>query len=154
MKHQWDFVLCQEATYSLESQSKICHYLKHNYKITIAFLYPSHWHDLIGKGQSPLLSPSGDLGIGLVWDNPTGPDPTDFLVSLLKSSSNWTKLSMRGPQLFSGWYQMILGVFRCLSSFPMFSDCFLRMFFDCWNSLQAELNYLWWTISDDFRCLP
>ena len=52
-----------------------------------------------------LLSPSGDLGIGLVWDN--HPDPTNFLVPLLKSSSNWTKLSMRGPQLFSGWYQMI-----------------------------------------------
>ena len=50
------------------------------------------------------LSPSGDLGIGLVWDNNR---PTDFLVRLLKSSSNWTKLSMRGPQLFSGWYQMI-----------------------------------------------
>ena len=53
-----------------------------------------------------LLSPSGDLGIGLVWDNPTGPDRTDFLVPLLKFSSNWTRLSMRGPQLFSGWYQM------------------------------------------------
>ena len=25
-----------------------------------------------------LLSPSGDLGIGLVWDNPTGPDPAAF----------------------------------------------------------------------------
>ena len=42
---------------------------------------------------SKFLSPSGDLGIGLVWDNnPTGPD--SFLVRLLKSSSNWTKLSM------------------------------------------------------------
>ena len=50
-----------------------------------------------------LLSPSGDLGIGLVWDNNrTGPDhPTDVLVWLLKSSSNWTKLSMMGPQLLS-----------------------------------------------------
>ena len=58
------------------------------------------------------LSPSGDLRIGLVWDNhttpphPTGPDRS-FLVRLLKSSSNWTKSSMMGPQLFSGWYQMI-----------------------------------------------
>ena len=34
-----------------------------------------------------LLSPSGDLGIRLVWDNPTTtPDPTDFLVRLLESS--------------------------------------------------------------------
>ena len=52
-----------------------------------------------------LLSPSGDLGISLVWHN-----RTDFLVWLLKSSSNWTKSSMRVPQLFSGWYQMILDV--------------------------------------------
>ena len=43
---------------------------------------------------------------------PTGPDRS-FLVRLLKSSSNWTKLSMSGPQLFSGWYPMILDVFRC-----------------------------------------
>ena len=26
--------------------------------------------------ENQFLSPSGDLGIGLVWDNPTGPDPT------------------------------------------------------------------------------
>ena len=51
------------------------------------------------------LSPSGDLGIGLVWDNRTGPDR-----HFSKSSSNWTKLSMMGPQLFLGWYQMILDV--------------------------------------------
>ena len=72
---------------------------------------------------APLLSPSGDLGIGLVWDNhPTRPDPTHFLVRVLKSSSNWTKLSMKkGPQLFSGWYQIILNVFRCSQLFPMFS---------------------------------
>ena len=59
-----------------------------------------------------LLSPSRDLGIGLVWDNqPTPPHPSpdrSFLVRLLNSSSNWTKLSMRSPQLFSGCYQMIL----------------------------------------------
>ena len=64
------------------------------------------------------LSPSGDLGIGLVWHNLSPPHhPTHFLVPLLKSSSNWTKFSMRGPQLFSGWYQMILGVFRCSQLF-------------------------------------
>ena len=60
-----------------------------------------------------LLSPSGDLGISLVWHNLSGPPHRDFSVWVLKSSSKWTKLSMRGPQLFSGWYQMILGVFRC-----------------------------------------
>ena len=57
-----------------------------------------------------LLSPSGDLGIGLVWDNLSPPPDRSFLVRLLKSSSNWTKLSMMGPQLFLGWYQMILDV--------------------------------------------
>ena len=74
-----------------------------------------------------LLSPSGDLGIRLVWHN-LSPPHCHFSVWLLKSSSNWTKLSMMGPQLFLGWYQMILGVFRCsqlfsdvLSCFPMFS---------------------------------
>ena len=56
-----------------------------------------------------LLSPSGDLGISLVWRNLSGPD-RHFSLLLFKSSSNWTKLSMRGPQLLSGWYQMILDV--------------------------------------------
>ena len=50
-------------------------------------------------------SASGDQGIGLVWD----------------SHPNWTKLSMMGPQLFSGWYQMILDVFQCSQ---LFSDVF------------------------------
>ena len=71
------------------------------------------WHCLLWEAAPPnhLLSPSGDLGIGLVWDNrTTGPHRTDFLVPLLKSSSNWTKSSMMGPQLFLGWYQMILDV--------------------------------------------
>ena len=80
------------------------------------------------------LSPSGEIGIGLVWDNPTPPD-RHFSVRLLKSSSKWTKLSMRGSQLFSGWYQMILGVFRCSQLFSdvfqLFSNCFLMMFSDC-----------------------
>ena len=48
------------------------------------------------------LSPSVYLGIGLVWDNLSNPiTTTHFLVRLLKSSSNWTKLSMMGPQLLS-----------------------------------------------------
>ena len=98
----------------------------------------------------------------LVWSditypNRTGPD-RHFSVLLLKSSSNWTKLSLRGPQLFSRWYQMILGVFRCTQLFSdvfrLFSNCFPTMFSDCWNPLQAELNYLWWVLScsqDDIR---
>ena len=54
----------------------------------------------------------------LVWSEITYPHPTThFLVRLW----NWTKLSMIGPQLFSGWYQMILDVFRCSQ---LFSDVF------------------------------
>ena len=104
------------------------------------------------------LSPSGDLGIGPVWDNLSPPDQTHFLVRLLKSSSNWTKLSMMDHQLFWGWYQMILDVFRCSQQFSngfrLFSSCFPTMFSHCWNPLQAELNYLWWVLScsqDDIR---
>ena len=44
---------------------------------------------------------------------------SDDVFRLLKSSSSWSKLSMMGPQLFSGWYQMILDVFRCSQ---LFSD--------------------------------
>ena len=40
------------------------------------------------ESQWWLLSPSGDPGIGLVWDNQTWPDPTHFLVRVVKSSSN------------------------------------------------------------------
>ena len=57
-----------------------------------------------------------------------------------------------------GWYQMILDVFRCSQQFSnvfrLFSNCFPTMFSDCWNPLQAELNYLWWVLScsqDDIR---
>ena len=69
------------------------------------------------KAFEALLSPSGDLGIGLVWDNHW----THFLVWLLKSSSNRTKLTVMGPQFFSGWYQMILDVFQWSQ---LFSDVF------------------------------
>ena len=62
----------------------------------------------IKKRVYMLLSPSGDLGIGLVWHNPSPPPPHHISVRLLKSSSNWTKSSIMGPQLFLGWYQMIL----------------------------------------------
>ena len=36
---------------------------------------PTYWWSSIAN---PFLSPSGDLGIGLVWDNPTGPHRTTF----------------------------------------------------------------------------
>ena len=42
---------------------------------------------------------------------------SDDVFRLLKFSSSWTKLSMMGPQLFSGWYQMILDVCQCSQLF-------------------------------------
>ena len=42
---------------------------------------------------------------------------SDNVFRLLKFSSSWTKLSMMGPQLFSGWYQMILDVCQCSQLF-------------------------------------
>ena len=112
-----------------------------------------------------LLSPSGDLGISLVWHNLSPPHPTppdSFLVRLMKSSSNWTKLSMRGPQLFSAWYQMILGVFRCSQLFSdvfqLFSDDVFRLLksSSSWTKLSMvgpQLFSGWYQmILDVFRC--
>ena len=76
----------------------------HNENLFLDHMFMMWW-------RIPFLSPSGDLGIGLVWGNFS--IPTDFSVRLLKSSSNWIKLSMMGPQLLSGWYKMISYVFRC-----------------------------------------
>ena len=53
------------------------------------------------------LSPSCEKE--LIWSHPT-PPPDHFSVWLLKSSSNWNKLSMMGSQL-------ILDVFRCSQLF-------------------------------------
>ena len=95
------------------------------------------------------LSLSGNLEIGMVGDNHYPHPTTDFLVWLLKSSSNWSKLSMMGPQLFSGWYQMILDFFRCsqlfsyvLSRFPMFSAVFRcsQLFYDVFSWVITFLN--------------
>ena len=67
-----------------------------------------------------LLSPSGDLGIGLVWDNPTGPDRTTF------RSDCWSPLQTELKYLWRvlscsqddiRW----LYVFRCSQ---LFSDVF------------------------------
>ena len=80
------------------------------------------WHKVHNILRAPwrhisisLLPPSGDQGIGLVWDNHPNTLSTlsDILVWVLKSFSNWTKLSMMGPQLFSGWYHVVLDVFQC-----------------------------------------
>ena len=75
-------------------------------------------------------SASGDQGIGLVWD----------------SHPNWTKLSMMGPQLFSGWYQMILDVFQCSQLFSnvlrLFSDNVFRLFSDdVFRLLKSSSNW-------------
>ena len=84
-----------------------------------------------GCTGQPFLSPSGDLGFGLVWYNLS--PPHHILVRLLKSSSNWTKLSLGGPQLFSGWYQMILDVFQCSQQF---SDCFPTVIRRCFPTVE------------------
>ena len=57
-----------------------------------------------------LSSPLGDLGIGMALSYPL---LYNIWVRVLKSCSNRTKLSMMGSQLFSGWCQMFLDVFRC-----------------------------------------
>ena len=98
------------------------------------------------------LSPSGDLGIALVWDNhpphPTPPQLFGPAVEIL------FKLNSIIDEEYSVVLRMISDDFRC---FPMFSAvfrCFPTMFSDCWNPLQAELNYLWWVLSysqDDIR---
>ena len=61
------------------------------------------------------LWPSGDPGNGLVWDDhhpPTHPHRPGFW------SDCWNPLQTElNYQLFSGWYQMILDVFRCSQLF-------------------------------------
>ena len=155
------YTACAKKSWRYQLQSK--NNLTASYNIcnlTSTFFYSRRCHLLNLLSFVSFLSPSGDLGIGLVWDNhPTPPHQTTthFLVRLLKSSSNWTKSSMMGHQLFLGWYQMILDVFRCSHvfwCFPTVFHCFLTMFSDCWNPFQADLNYLWWVLScsqDDIR---
>ena len=79
---------------------------------------------------------------------------SDYVFRLLKSSSSWSKLSMMGPQLFSGWYQKVLDVSRC----------FLTVFRQCFPTVEIlfKLNWIIFDgssvvlrmISDDFRCFP
>ena len=95
----------RSATMTLLSVFRLCNVKSFPWGVLCTFYSVKSSH----ASSKTLLSPSGDLGIGLVWENPTPPD-RHFSVRLLKSSSKWTKLSMRGPQLFSGWYQMILDV--------------------------------------------
>ena len=88
---------------------------------------------------------------------------SDDVFWLLKSSSSWTKLSMVGPQLFSGWYQMILDVFQCSQ---LFFDVFRLFSDDVFGQLKSssswtKLSYImgpqlfsgWYQmILDVFRC--
>ena len=119
------YTACAKKSWRYQLQSK--NNLTASYNIcnlTSTFFYSRRCHLLNLLSFVSFLSPSGDLGIGLVWDNhPTPPHQTTthFLVRLLKSSSNRTKSSMMGHQLFLGWYQMILDVFRCSQ---LFTDVF------------------------------
>ena len=87
---------------------------------------------------------------------------SDHVFRLLKSSSSWSKLSMIGPQLFSGWYQMILDVFQCSQLFSdvfrLFSDDVFRLLKSSSNwtksSMMGPQLFLGWyqMILDVFRC--
>ena len=87
---------------------------------------------------------------------------SDDVFRLLKSSSSWSKLSMMGPQLFSGWYQMILDVFQCSQLFSdvfrLFSDDVFRLLKSSSNwtksSMMGPQLFLGWyqMILDVFRC--
>ena len=97
---------------------------------------------------------------------------SDDIFRLLKSFSSWSKLSMIGPQLFSGWYQMILDVFQCSQLFSdvfqLFSDCFLTVFSTVFRRCFPTVEFLFkWNldiydgssvvlrmIPDGFRCFP
>ena len=82
---------------------------------------------------------------------------SDDVFRLLKSSLSWTKLSMMGSQLFSGWYQMILDVFKCSQQFPIFSDNVFSLLksSSSWTKLSmmgSQLFSGWYQIiSDVFR---
>ena len=114
VKPRYIFLLVQLAELVIRRSCLLFNCIKANYawkrwrqlSSTTTYHLPSI---LLWKSQAlwefwiTLLSPSGDLGISLVWHN-LSPPHRNFSVRLLKSSSKWTKLSMMGPQLFSGWY--------------------------------------------------
>ena len=56
---------------------------------------------------SLLLSPSGDLGIGLVWDN--------HPIQHFGTYERWNLVNMRGFQMFEGCFQMFSGCSHMLS---------------------------------------
>ena len=103
------------------------------------------------------LSPSGDLGISLVWHNLSPPPHRSFLVRLLKSSSNWTKISMRGPLLSTSGYLGISLVWHNLSP-PTHRSFLVRLLKSSsnWTKLSMmgpQLFSGWYqTILDVFRC--
>ena len=106
------------------------------------------------------LSPSVYLGIGLVWDNLSNPiTTTHFLVRLLKSSSNWTKLSMMGPQLLSPSGDLGIGLVWNNLSNPIHPTHFLVWLLESssnWTKLSMmgpQLFSGWYQmILDVFRC--
>ena len=106
------------------------------------------------------LSPSVYLGIGLVWDNLSNPiTTTHFLVRLLKSSSNWTKLSMMGPQLLSPSGDLGIGLVWNNLSNPIHPTHFLVRLLESssnWTKLSMmgpQLFSGWYQmILDVFRC--
>ena len=73
---------------------------------------------------------------GLVWDNlPLLSTSSHILVRVLKFSSNWTKLTVMGSQLFSEWCHMFSDVLRwsqdalnCSQTFYRHSRCAQNVF--------------------------
>ena len=99
--------------------------IKQNHTVPCYFTITWQTNFLRSCYNARLISPVLEL-----WDW------NHLLQKHVQSCSNWTKSSMMGPQLFSGWYQMTLGVFRCSQLFSdvfrLFSNCFPTMFSDCW----------------------
>ena len=97
----WNFLLNTLAELSVPEKDQLaCNYLQQTGgKVRKVGILKSIKLSLpLADCPSVFLSPSGDLGIGLVWDNHpdhTTPPNCNFSVRQLKSSSKWTKLSIK-----------------------------------------------------------
>ena len=98
---------------------------------TTRWLQLSHKYDLLvliqkytksSHHSKKLLSKSGDLGIGLVWDKPTGPDRTEPLFS--PTVEILFKLNLIIYDGSSVVIRMISDNFRCFPVFPAVFWCF------------------------------
>ena len=73
------FLLCRPFLLYISALSAFFYFAAHSlFDIFcfVRFFYFAALSCFIFSALSAFLSPSGDLGIGLVWDNPTPPHPT------------------------------------------------------------------------------